>query len=242
MKSEELSLKYFTFAFAVVINVVLILNMIISILGDSFDEFQLKSEVFDYKEMAEIVVEVEQIKSILKPLNVYQYLNVCVHAYESNATNWKGKIPDTRLQIQNCQKAIMNKIESNGKFVKKNLENRISKVEDMIINVDSQINSIENSFDRKTENIAKIENNIKKYQEELQGKIEENIIAKIATVENDIKNIDGNMRESVKNLESSIKTIDSNVIDTMNKFDNRMLSIENSLESIMKILSKENSS
>jgi hypothetical protein len=52
---EKFNLEYVTFMLAVVLNVILMLNIIISILGDSFDEFQSFAVYYDHKEMAQVI-------------------------------------------------------------------------------------------------------------------------------------------------------------------------------------------
>ena len=49
MNSNFISIEYITFICAVLINIILMLNMVISLLGDSFEEFQLIAEVYNYK-------------------------------------------------------------------------------------------------------------------------------------------------------------------------------------------------
>jgi uncharacterized protein (DUF2062 family) len=51
---EEFNLQYFTFLIAIILNVILMLNMIISILGDSFDKFQIMKVFHNYKQMTEL--------------------------------------------------------------------------------------------------------------------------------------------------------------------------------------------
>jgi hypothetical protein len=45
------------------------LNLIISILGDSFDEFQVLKVYYDKKEMCEVILEIEQIVSLFGSKN-----------------------------------------------------------------------------------------------------------------------------------------------------------------------------
>ena len=81
------------------------LNMIISILGDSFDEFQYKAEIYDSREMTEAVIEVEQIKSLISPISVEQYFNICINPLHNLENVCGGRIADLHLQVEkSCKK------------------------------------------------------------------------------------------------------------------------------------------
>ena len=128
MNSEESDLRYFSFCLALVVNIVLMFNMIISILGDSFDAFQLKSEIIDYKEMAEVVQEIEQIKNLFRPADKDQYLSVCVNPYEDKAGGWGGKVFKTQLSIEQAQKKIEESIRNTGLVIDEKITEGIGAV------------------------------------------------------------------------------------------------------------------
>ena len=92
-------LGYITYLVAIILNVVLMLNMIISILGDSFDEFQLFANYYDNKEMTQVILEIEQIFSIFVKEDTRKYLHICDNYYESNEELWQGKVIDIRTSI-----------------------------------------------------------------------------------------------------------------------------------------------
>ena len=52
-------MNYISFFVATVINVIIMLNLLISILGDSFDRFQVSAAEIDYMEMAQTLAEFE---------------------------------------------------------------------------------------------------------------------------------------------------------------------------------------
>ena len=55
------SIQYISYFGATVINVVLMLNLLISILGDSYERFQLEQAIIDIKEKAKISIELQSI-------------------------------------------------------------------------------------------------------------------------------------------------------------------------------------
>lgn len=99
IKSHEFSLKYVTFFCAVVLNVVLMLNMLISILGDSFDEFQLFCIFYDNNEMTQVVLEIEQIYSLIRPNDDRKHMHICENYYKTDEDVWEGKVVDIRKNI-----------------------------------------------------------------------------------------------------------------------------------------------
>ena len=111
IKSHEFSLKYITFFCAVVLNVVLMLNMLISILGDSFDEFQLFCIFYDNNEMTQVVLEIEHIYSLIKPADVRMYMHICENYYKTGEDVWEGKVVDIRKNIVSRVIKIEKKLE-----------------------------------------------------------------------------------------------------------------------------------
>ena len=159
MGSDMFNLKYISFCLALVINIVLMLNMIISILGDSFDQFQLMSEIIDYKEMGEFVLEIEQIKALVKPTERFQYLNICINPYKDEKGKWNGKVLDSRIMTMNTQKAIEEKINESGNIFDSLLNQKISAVNDKLFSLDLKINSGQ----------AELKNEIKQLDEKMQN-------------------------------------------------------------------------
>jgi hypothetical protein len=112
IKSHEFTLQYVTFFIAVVINVVLMLNMLISILGDSFDEFQLFCIFYDNKEMTQVVLEIEYILSLTTPLDTRMHLHICENYYKTTDDIWEGKVIDLRKIIDSRVSVLERKLES----------------------------------------------------------------------------------------------------------------------------------
>ncbi|OMJ64982.1 hypothetical protein SteCoe_40236 [Stentor coeruleus] len=143
---------------------IIMLNMIISILGDVFDEFQLNAEIYNFNEMALVILENEQIlSSFIGTTENLKYLHVCVHAYESSGSDWKGKVIDIRdflkdkflnndlrpilnenkKEIREEIKAIDNKIQAISEEAKANNAN----IQDRIQGVENKISNIQESID-----------------------------------------------------------------------------------------------
>lgn len=92
-------LQIIVYNLTVTINMIIILNIIISILSDVFDESQMDADIFNYTEMADVILEVEQIVSILGRADVLKYLHVFYNAYERLGMQWKGKVMDIKEYV-----------------------------------------------------------------------------------------------------------------------------------------------
>jgi phage-related protein len=150
--------------------------MIISILGDSFDEFQLYAIYYDNKEMTQVILEIEEIAaSLLKPKDLKMYLHICTNYYISDENTWQGKVVDLRAVVQDVE----NKIN-------KNIEKKISEVENKIGGVENAIENkiagVENAIENK---IAGVENKIDGVESRFNEKINA-VESKVAVVDSKI--------------------------------------------------------
>ena len=105
-------LEYFGFMIATLINVIIILNLLISILGDSFDSFQAESNEIDTLDMAELVIELETLISWNRGVNTKMYMTKCQEMTTEGNTNWEGRIKAMLSAIDSVKK------ESNENYKK----------------------------------------------------------------------------------------------------------------------------
>ena len=129
------------------LNVLLMLNMIISILGDSFDEFQLFADYYDNKEMNQVILEIEQIFSIFVKDNLRKYLHICGNYYESNEESWQGIVIDLRNQVNELENRLYKKIEENQTKIYESIDKLNEKsdnIENKVALMDSKINILIN--------------------------------------------------------------------------------------------------
>lgn len=127
MNLKDFDMLYFTFFFAIIFNLILMLNMIISLLGDTFDEFQMMADIFNYKEMIDTILEMEYIVSIFRPKDEYSYLHICQSEGHMIKNEWKGKILNFEMHLMKTEK---------------NLVSTIRKIDDKIEIMELKINSI----------------------------------------------------------------------------------------------------
>lgn len=90
--SSVFSLEYFTFILASIVNVIITLNLLISILGDSFEAFQAEAIEVDTLEMAEMVLEIETMMFWRKDNQQKHFLHRCQVSEQAGMINWDGKM------------------------------------------------------------------------------------------------------------------------------------------------------
>ncbi|OMJ65966.1 hypothetical protein SteCoe_37360 [Stentor coeruleus] len=166
MIDTKLSLRYLTFALAIIINIILMLNMIISILGDSFDEFQIKSEIFNFKEIADFLLEINNIKSLFCSTSSFNYIHVCCDPNIDKSETWNGKIIHLKYHIDN----LKSHIEIN---TSKTTEVICKKIQVLSESINKDVATAENNVIQKIDMKFKaLENIVQKKMDELQQRID----------------------------------------------------------------------
>lgn len=119
INQETTYLVGFIVLLAITINIILMLNMIISILGDCFDEFQFKADIYNYKEMISVVYECKCIRECFgHRISKEKYYHVCLDASENPALCWRGKVlnlrdfvSDFKIKNRKKQREILKRID-----------------------------------------------------------------------------------------------------------------------------------
>jgi WD40 repeat protein len=77
---------------ATIINIIIMLNLLISILGDSFESFQSESKEIDCLEMIGLVIELETIIFWRRHMNTKAYIQKCDHLEFEGSEGWEGRV------------------------------------------------------------------------------------------------------------------------------------------------------
>ncbi|OMJ96039.1 hypothetical protein SteCoe_421 [Stentor coeruleus] len=134
---DGFNLEFINFTLASSINVVMMLNLLISILGDSFDKFQIEAKEIDYKEKLSLVTELESLYLILRKRKRKGYVQLC--DYNSNDENeeiWSGKIKEIEIKIDKLSKNLHKRLngvddrQEYGNKVYEELEKSILKMKE----------------------------------------------------------------------------------------------------------------
>ena len=224
MNTSSPNLQYYTFCFALLVNIVLMLNMIISILGNSFGEFQLKSEIIDYREMAECVLEIEQIKHLVNPTDKYEYLSVCVSAnsYEDNTGADKGR--ETSSIINESQKNIDTRFDKCELVIEENVNSMMQAVKFKFSSVESELKASTSDIKVINEYCCSVDKEVK----ETRGRME--------IMSSQIENHFSEMKEA---MTSQIDYKISQMKESMtSQIDTKISNLDSKLNSIIQMLSR----
>jgi hypothetical protein len=146
---------YIYFFLASVINVIIMLNLLISILGDTFDAFQLNASQMDFFEMAELVHEVESLMFWKRGEKSKRFLHLCEVITGREEDNWNGKVK----QIIDMVKKLKGETNAQIFSIQKNNDLQFQEIKEKI---DQGIMKLHKKIDLQYQNInQKIEYLIK---------------------------------------------------------------------------------
>ena len=174
--NADYAMDYFVFIGATIINVVLMLNLLISILGDSYERFQIVQVIIDYRERTNLIIEILSMKN-LKAFESFKYLHVCISANENEENeNWEGRIKymDTKMD-KNFNKLADELIQDKSSF-----KDKISSFENKLVLTEKKIEAKVSSIEEKIETkITLVEEKIETKMSSVEAKIE----TKISSIE-----------------------------------------------------------
>ena len=169
-------MKYIVYFGATFINVVLMLNLLISILGDSYERFQLEQSIVDIKEKASISMELQSIMFWAQNYSMLKYIRLCNSAFrDGEDQDWEGRIRfmDKKLdrnmrEIAQSNRFVEIKIAESSKLV----ESKATSAENKIASVETIISSIENKMENR---MGVLENKIDSLENKIKQSVESNI-------------------------------------------------------------------
>jgi WD40 repeat protein/gas vesicle protein len=175
---NEVDLGYLSYLLAVTLNVVLMLNMIISIFGDSFDKFQLLSNYYKYKEMAQVILEVERIFSFLDRPKEFKFVHMIENPYTGDDL-WKGKFVENKELIEKTNneiKAVKDDVKAHIGAVKNDVNTVKDDIKIVRDDVKADIKAVKHDInsvrDHVKADIKAVEDKITSIEEKLKAIIE----------------------------------------------------------------------
>ena len=108
---------YIYFMMASIINVIIMLNLLISILGDSFDSFQMDAMQIDYLEQAELILEIEGLMFWKRSMNEKQFMQTCRELSVEENQEWEGKIKMIMTTIRKMRGEMRSEMSELKKMV-----------------------------------------------------------------------------------------------------------------------------
>ena len=148
---------YIVYLGAIIINVVLVLNMLISILGDSYEQFQMEKPIIDYQEKGNFTYEIQRMLLWKNQESDPSYLHVCASAFaDEEGDGWEGRI----LYMDKKLDKNYNSIQKLTKDASINVESKIEllepKIELLENRLQERISLIESNMNQKLEKILTI--------------------------------------------------------------------------------------
>lgn len=151
------NLSFLSFMFGSVINVIIILNLLISILGDSYDKFQSEAIEIGAQEMTELIIEIETMMFWKRNTGEKKYINICSKTkFEGLSDEWEGKLKAiSNMMIKNNYQARVSSDMLNKKI--DSIEEKLKIVEPLNKKLDGidKIVAVVDTLSKKIETIEK---------------------------------------------------------------------------------------
>ena len=132
------------------------LNLLVSILGDSYERIQVNLIESDYSQMLDVIIELENLMIWKRSKGSPVYMQECKEVEDDEGgEEWEGRIRALQDKITKVQKTIENKFQileishSTGlKFIEEKLQEndeKLKRVEDVI---EEKFKSLEEKLNR----------------------------------------------------------------------------------------------
>ena len=126
-----------------ILNITLILNLLISILGDTYFNINKDKFSLDYNEKASIILEIQKKFYWLRKVNENKYFHVMLSSIVSNEDEKiNEKITGIETSLDNLHEEVRNHTEANGELFNDKLAQLENKINDKIGQVEGKITEI----------------------------------------------------------------------------------------------------
>ncbi|OMJ66767.1 hypothetical protein SteCoe_36283 [Stentor coeruleus] len=143
-EQTDATTEYMVFIGSTFINVVLMLNLLISILGDSFEQFQIEKDIIDYNDKAEIILEMQQVIYAKDFPCELVFMHVCESPFININNDWAGKINFIEKSIEKYTKSV----EVGFEGIKETLTERNVEIMDGIERLERKMLEMEENFNK----------------------------------------------------------------------------------------------
>ena len=206
-------MQYIAYFGATVINVVLMLNLLISILGDSYERFQLEQVIVD-KEKARISLELQSMMFWSNKQSLLKSIRLCNFAFiGEEEQDWEGRI-----------RFLDKKLDRNFRELIENNRLTETKASEGIKSIETSINKSNTSLECKINDRGTlVESKISDISTSMEGKI-----ASVESKINDISTL----------VEGKIISVEGKINDISTSLEAKMHDLNQKLEIILNIISK----
>ncbi|OMJ93875.1 hypothetical protein SteCoe_3067 [Stentor coeruleus] len=202
------------FMMATIINVIVMLNLLISILGDSHDQFQIERTIVDYQEKAEMCLELQSLFFWSRSKSKTGYLHIMKQVgQDKNDVTWEGRMIFLERQIERFN------------------ENMVVLQRKLYGDISEKITSSKLGMEKVI--VPEMKNNILKSDERIESKIEEvqRCLEEKIKEANDVSTdlIDYKLKEVQEINALLIESKLEDVHESIHEFDRKISQVENNL-------------
>jgi len=159
----------FIFVLASIFNALVLLNMIIAIMGDTYDRVTDMMEIADQKEFATLILETETLLFWIRNKNKLDYLQECRvedSREEEDSKKWHGKINEIKKQIK--------RLEFKVQDMSRDIKSVNKKIETLPMTLFSRVRNTYSTQSSLDENdLSLIYRKFQKYQEDAEKKYDD---------------------------------------------------------------------
>jgi hypothetical protein len=224
--SGEVSLAYFGFLFVSVLNWMILMNILIAILADTYDEFLTNREIIDTREKVQLLVEIEQVcYSFARKNDSLNYLHICDEV-SRKGRQWKGKLAFIQNLIQKISITEPVKSSSGLKGLSPDFTSRLEAIEEKVQSSSIKVQNELGKLSRVMKTSAGVDDNhfrasIESFTDRLAAAARDSILIRDAPGTEDLDNKIGEINEVMsENFRQSTIAMKSVKDDMMKISDN----------------------
>jgi hypothetical protein len=161
------SFETVAYMLATVVNVILMLNLLISILGDSYDSFQGDKVFVDYSEKASVILEIQKMFFWVGKSTENKYFHVmCSSNAAEEEVTMDEKVDKIMTNLESSRNENLKQDTVTREVLGDNIKLLENKFQDKISTVESKIGGLEGKFTEFSETLNKILEHVKPKPEE----------------------------------------------------------------------------
>ena len=166
---DEYNFSFETVAYmlATIVNVILMLNLLISILGDSYSNFQNDKVFIDFSEKASVILEIQKMFFWVGNVTENKYFHVlCSSTAADEDETMDERITGIENSLENLHEEVRSHSEANSGLFSDKLVLLDNKMHDKIGQVEGKITGLETKFNEMNETMKQILDFVKPKVEE----------------------------------------------------------------------------
>ena len=204
-------MHYSCFMITSIINAIIMLNLLISILGDAFDEFQVDNAVLGQIEKIEGILEAEKILSWFTKdnKNEYMYMQTCDQiSYEKQDGDWGGKVKTVENKISRLSQQIYYNFEHMESLYTLMVKDNHSNTRDSIGKLSARSEQRSETLQEEILKIIREEKaSLVTKSEALQAQLLESIRNENASLKEELRNENASLKEELKTINAKFESV-----------------------------------